>query len=389
MTHIAFFGHNANDAAVRRRAVSFLKAGFDLTGFMPHRGERKPVEWTNVDLGESRDFDYSARVRSIFTGGRQAAGERAFATADLIYARNLDMLATAHRARARAGLQTPVVYECLDVHKRLTGPGPDAVLLRALERWLLKRSTLITVSSPAFEREYFAKRHAEHYRCFLIENRLVEGDDFPPRPGGLASVDPAAPLRLGWFGNLRCHRSFEALKQIAARFGDRLNITFRGYTTPGVFADFEGDVAKHPNMQFHGRFQAPQDLAQIYREVDLVWAGDYYEKGANSLWLLPNRIYEGGYFATPAIAPKGTETGRWIEDRGAGFTVAEPIEHSLSSLLGQLIEDRGAIAESRAKLLTLPRETFVEPAGFIRRLVDAALRQPAESLPAGTVVSGG
>ena len=52
------------------------------------------------------------RVESILAGARLAAAEsEKLASADVIYARNLDMLATAFLAKRMAKLKTPVIYE--------------------------------------------------------------------------------------------------------------------------------------------------------------------------------------------------------------------------------------------------------------------------------------
>ncbi len=370
--NIAFFGHNAGDAAVRRRATAFQRAGAEVTGFMPRRGEAADPHWHHIDLGETRDNDYLQRLASIFSGAARAARHAdLLRRADLIYARNLDMLALASRVRARLGLETPLVYECLDIHHRLTGPSTAARLLRRFERRLLARCALVVISSPRFETEHFARYYPGLCRFQLIENRLIEGDAFAPRPDP-RTVAPDGPLRIGWFGNLRCRRSLDLLLGLARRFPETVTITLRGYPAPGVFKDFEGEIAPHPNVHYGGRYQAPQDLAEIYGGIDLIWAGDWYEEGANSLWLLPNRVYEGGYFATPAIAPSGTETGRWLEEHGGGFLVDEPVGQTLETLIADLLSDRAPIEACRRHLLSLPRDTFVEGPHTVHALIYSA-----------------
>ncbi|MEL6680625.1 MAG: glycosyltransferase, partial [Pseudomonadota bacterium] len=368
---VVYFGHNSGDAAVRRRVVSLERAGCSVTGFMPHREGAAPPAWENVDLGETRDNDYGHRVRSIFSGARVVSNHaERVAGADLMIARNLDMLALACLARRRLGSTVPLIYECLDVHHKLTGAGMASKALRALEARLLRNCALVVVSSPGFEREYFAKHHEGRYKAFLAENRLIEGDAFPPRPGD--AHPRSGPLRIGWFGNLRCSVSLDLLLGIAERFRDEVEIVLRGYPAPGVFPDFEGLLAGHANVTYHGRYKAPQDLEAIYADVDVVWAGDWYETGANSLWLLPNRIYEGGYFGTPALAPFGTETARWLADKDAGFLIDEPVGEALTTRVAALISDRGPIAAKRAALLALPRDVFVEGPGSVREMIAAA-----------------
>jgi succinoglycan biosynthesis protein ExoL len=247
-----------------------------------------------------------------------------------------------------------------------------AKLLRSWERRLLRRTAATLVSSPRFESEHFDRYHPNLSACTVMENRLIEGDAVDPRPGpnDAPDPDPKGRLRLGWFGNLRCRRSLWLLRDLADAFPRDLLIELRGYPAPGVFPNFEAEIADRPNIRFHGRYRAPEDLGRIYRGIDLIWAGDWYEEGANSLWLLPNRIYEGGYFATPAIAPTGTETARWLQDRGGAFLLDEPVGQSLRNLIERLRVDQDEIADCRAALRALPRRTFVEGPEAIAALIE-------------------
>jgi hypothetical protein len=78
-----------------------------------------------------------------------------------------------------------------------------------------------------------------------------------------------------------------------------------------------------PNMRFGGSYNHAE-LASMYHDCHLTWAIDYSQHGSNSDWLLPNRIYEGGYYNSPAIALVGTETANWLEARGAGVLLQDP-----------------------------------------------------------------
>jgi len=375
---IALFGHNSNDAAVRRRAVAFRRAGYRVIGFMPHRGEKADKEWELVELGATEDNAYLKRVASIFSGARLASrSANHLRSADMIYARNLDMLALAVRARHLCKLNTPVVYECLDVHHKLTGDSRTAKVMRGLERWLLSKCAALVVSSPRFESEHFAKHYPGLYTCTLIENRLIEGDGFPPRPAP-RKCDPTQPLRIGWFGNLRCSRSLGLLIDLARKFPDDVRITLRGYHAQHAIPDFEEQVRSVPNLTYEGRYEAPHDLAEIYGGVDLIWAGDWYEAGANSLWLLPNRVYEGGYFGTPALAPSGTQTAHWLATKAGGFFLDEPVAASLEATVVDLLQNRAPIDTMYANLLELPRSVFVESPETVQSLFAAVTSARAE-----------
>ena len=371
---VVFFAWNWGDAAVRRRVDGFKRDGIAVDGFAMHRGDAPRPDWVAIDLGRTRDNAYLQRVASILRGARRAVTERErLAAADVILARNLDMLATAFLARRLAGLTTPVIYECLDIHRLMVRQDLIGRALRHAEGWMLSRTAALWVSSPAFLSEYFERHHAGRYRAQLVENRMAPAPGLSPRPDAAAPSDPGRPLRLGWFGNLRCSRSLALMEQLAAAFPERLEIILRGYPALGEIPDFEERVAACPAIRYGGRYRAPEDLAEIYGGVDLVWAGDFMDAGLNSAWLLPNRLYEGGWFACPPIAPAESQTGKWIAKRDIGFTVAEPIEETLPALIGELICDRPRVSDKRHTLRALPDNAFLQPAGATASLLEAAM----------------
>ena len=372
MIEIAYFGHDAADAAIRRRVAALQADGISVTGFMPRRRAEVTADWENVDLGRTRDGAFGQRLRSVFSGAGIAASHPALKRADLILARNLDMLACAFEAKRRAGLDTPVVYECLDVHRLLSRTDPVGLALRGIERAFLKRSAALIVSSPGFIDNHFQPRHGGHPRTFLLENRLAEASGLGPRPAKRIS-GPSDSLRIGWVGNLRCQRSFDLLLGLADRFGAEVEIHLHGAPARLEIPVFEPEIDRRSNVTYHGRYRAPEDLGELYAPIDLVWAGDFMEAGFNSVWLLPNRIYEGGYFAVPAAAPAGTQTAAWIEARGIGFSVAEPLETTMAELVGGLLRDRAALEARVDALRKRPVSDFIQPKGEMKTIVSEIL----------------
>ncbi len=372
MTHVAFFAHDAHDAAVRRRVQGFRDDGLQVTGFTMRRGDQAHVDWDNVDLGRTFDAAYLQRIKSISRGARLAAAQRdALARADVIYARNLDMLATAFLARRHAGLKTPIIYEALDVHRLLTRKDVLGLMVRRLEGALLTRTKALVVSSPGFLRNHFEPRHRGRYVPHILENRLAAGADYGPRPSRTAVR--TGPLQLGWIGMLRCSRSLDLLLKVAHQAGPSVQIHLHGVPALTEIPDFHERIKGAANLTFHGRYRSPEDLARIYADLDVVWAGDFMEAGFNSTWLLPNRIYEGGYYGVPSIAPSGTQTASWIEARGVGFTLPEDLTTTLPALIRNLAANGSPIAVHRKRLLDLPQSTFVAPRGELASLINRAL----------------
>jgi succinoglycan biosynthesis protein ExoL len=110
-------------------------------------------------------------------------------------------------------------------------------------------------------------------------------------------------------------------------------------------------------MVYHGEYAAPHDLAATYSNIHFNWCVDLSGHN-NSFWLLPNRLYEGGYFGIPAIAIASHETGRAVSERRLGVAVDAPVsKHLVEYFLKLTCED---YRELRERLENLPTNEFVD-----------------------------
>jgi len=392
MTRLVVFGFDASEAAQIRRIRSYMDSGFEVQGFTMRRDNMNAdftPYWPNVALGHVSNENVRRRLGALAAALPIIYRNRdKLAGADVIVARNLDMLALAVVAQSLTpGRRPPVIYECLDIHGAMTHAGMKGRVFRALERRLLRRTQLLIVSSPAFLSAYFEPVQGWQGPSVLLENKLwLEGEDIPrPAPGTAAMTAPgradgtgAAPIRLGWVGTLRCPRSLALLAAAAEALGPRLELRFHGAVHAHALPDFDDVVAAHPNIRYGGPYDYPGDLAAIYAGCDLVWSQDLWQWGTNSTWLLPNRIYEASYFGCPSLAVEGTETGRRVAD-GLGWTLPEPTAEALVTLLKGLTPE--ALAERRAALLSRHDDDFRLHCSEIRHAILSALPGAGNAAP--------
>ncbi len=372
---VAYFVHDVSDPAIRRR-VAMLKAGgatVTIMGF--RRGERPVSEVAGlpvVDLGRTFDTKLGHRARAVLRHVLLAAQLRGAARgADVVLARNLEMLAIAARVRQLAAPRSRFVYECLDIHPAMVDPGRKGRVLRAVERALLRRCDLLVVSSPAFVDAYFRPHQNLATPVLLVENKALKLS-----PGGLPLAKPRdgprPPWRIGWFGVIRAQKALDILTGIAAGNPGVAEVVIRGRPALVDFTDFHGQVKRTPGVSFGGNY-TPEDLPAMYADIDLCWAFDYLDETANSAWLLPNRLYEGGQFAAIPLARAGTETGRWLQRHGIGMTFQDPASEIGPWLRALTPERYEALAQaSRA----LPRGDVVADLADCRALVQALAGSP-------------
>ncbi|WP_299842414.1 glycosyl transferase [uncultured Paracoccus sp.] len=367
---VAVFGIDLAEPAQIRRIRSLIALGCDVTSFCQRREGSPDItpDWRNIDLGLVRHGDIRGRARAAARSVRLAlAGWRQLADAQVIIARNLDMALIALAARRLASLRAgkrpaPLVYECLDIHDLMTRPGRAGQIMRRAERHVLAQAALLVVSSPGFIREYFAPMQGYDGPVAVVENKLWLGLDPASRPAR-PQPEPRtanAPLTLGLVGSIRCQASVDLLTQTADLMGDRLRVRISGALHEHALTGFHQAVAARPNVEWTGPYAYPQGLAGAYAGCDLVWAQDMWQRGTNSDWLLPNRIYEASWCGCPSVALKATETGRRIAADGLGHVIDAPRPEDLAALLSRLTP--AALAEERAALLSRPAAEFVQAA---------------------------
>lgn len=367
VTRIAYLVHNLADAAVARRIAMFRAGGAEVTVLGFCRDPVPPAEVAGasaIALGQTHDaalFHRALQVlgnllksRTLIEGCRDA---------DVIVARNLEMLALARFAAARLG-GVRVVYESLDIHRSLLGQGLASQAVRAVERRLARGCALLLTSSPAFVREYFLPVQRLALPSRLVENKLLllDGDPRPPRQ----SPPEGPPWTIGWFGNLRCRKTLATLTSLAGQGAGRIEIVIAGKASPAEFPDFVRQ-ADQPHMRYLGPYVA-NDLPALYAQCHFAWAIDYFEEGLNSAWLLPNRLYEASAFGAVPVALEGVETGRWLASHDAGLLLGAGSElEQLATRLKSL--DAAAYAGLRDSVLAIPRCDLVAGRDDCRELV--------------------
>jgi succinoglycan biosynthesis protein ExoL len=369
---LVYFAPDAVDPALQRRIASLCDGSVALTAFSFERPGRIRDDlsawWPNVHLGVTSDGAYFSRILAALRAFPILWRHRGkIRSADVLLARNIDMLVLARLFKVLARAPAPVVYEVLDVQPVMVGRSAVGRILRSVERTLLQQVVAVAVSSDAFVTEYFIAIQRYRGRVLLVENRLVFTDPKPPRCAEDRPPRKAGTMTIGWTGALRCRRSLALLTEAARTFPDTLNIRIHGVPNGELSVEeLASSIQEHPNMSYFGSYSYPQGLQEIYGCLDVIWCGDFSAAEGNSRWLLPNRIYEGGYFGVPMIAPSPSRTADFIRTHCAGWVFEEPFAKSLVRLLGSL--GPAELAEVSARILDLPDAAFVEDGQFARDL---------------------
>jgi succinoglycan biosynthesis protein ExoL len=370
---LVFIGPERSDPRSVKRIAALTAEGWQVTGFTFHRDRGQPESapaWENIHLGNTYSRRYLHRLWAIVRAfGIMWRQRRRIREAGCLYVINPDNALLAVFGRFVCRRRVPLLLEIADVQPAMTAGGFKSRLLRALERFLLRRSQLLLTTSPGFLRHYFEPVQGYRGPVFLLENKV-----YPSASLIAARQQRMAPVSegrwtIGYFGVLRCERSVDLICRLAGAFPDRLHFLLAGVPAGVDEANFHRRIGEHENITWKGPYRYPDDLPVLYAGVDFNWCFDFSAAGANSAWLLPNRIYEGGLFHCPALALTGTETAEWLAAGGLGQAFQEDLYESLHGYFSTLTTE--SWRELAVRCSGAPDERFAaEPdyAALSRRL---------------------
>jgi succinoglycan biosynthesis protein ExoL len=371
---LAYFAHDLNDPAIPRRVTMLREGGAQVTLFGFHRSLKPPADSAGpIDFGRTYDGRPINRIPAIARTAMMLGRWRTeMIGADIVMARTLEMLFLASIARMRFAPSASVVYECLDIHRMMMGSNRLGSALRAIEGRLLKGSDTLVVSSPAFVSEYFAKRYPHLPSICLVENKLIFSEIGNVRDVIAQSPAPGPPWRIGWFGVIRCHRSLKLLAALCRSAPGLVEVEIRGRPTEALQQELDKTLPHTPAMSFLGPYSR-SDLGQLYGGIHFIWAMDFYEAESNSIWLLPNRLYEGSLYGAVPIALSSTATAQWLREHSAGILLAEPLDASLAEFVHS--HTGSDYASERAKVARIPHSALISDAAECKNLVHQLARK--------------
>jgi succinoglycan biosynthesis protein ExoL len=393
LSSIAYFGPDLDDSVVRRRVAQWRYAGFRVLPFAFSRNNDSRLDLERgefVDLGRVMPLSRARRALPLLLAALRLIGERKLLSdIELFVARNLDIALLTLFARWAVGSSAPVVYEVLDINASCTAAGWRGAMLRRVEKWVLKHANLLVLSSPYFGTDYYQKLLEYRRPWFLLENKIpkwvrLERLERPAAKKPLAAKPTSAtgtrPWRIGWFGYLDDQKSWDILRLLAQRLPEDVVVHVRGrpYTNFNM-ARFLADVEKLDNVTYGGPFRNPEDLAEVYGAVDIVWSIDCNFPTGNSKWLLTNGLYEAGYFAKPALGLGGTAVGEFIATYGSGWCLSDPLAENLLDFIAGLTPEK--YEAKRGTIVGLSPDIFVETDEIERLWMLLRGGQDARALP--------
>lgn len=315
---ILFFTTALEHTTFRKTAMMLQKEGafVHMLGFNRNNFPHSQKDDISVEsLGSLAHGNYLSRMVKLFKFFfilRKKAVDF-----DVIYNFTLDTLLITYLALIGRG-RKKIVYQIQDIRSIYFGNSVRSRVARLLEGRLLKSVDLLVLSSQDFFDGHFKKHYNfDENKIQVIENKLVRGSVEPI----LNRERKPNKIVIGYFGVMRCLRSWEILRDFAIDNPETIEVYLRG--KPDAIPNLNDEIKDLDNVYYGGTYKSPDDLNELYNQVDVVWACYPFSENNVGNWTMARtiRFYEACAFGKPVIVQKGTPQEKDVNLNNIGLVV--------------------------------------------------------------------
>ncbi len=328
---IIFIAPATSQPRYHKRVVQLLKfCDVEIFAFTRDLYEENtfPPEIPLTLLGKVSPRKYFRRIfkliPAIFKIRKHLKGKENY----LFYALSFDCMLLAKLGGIKHGF-----YEISDL-RQTEGFGKVAPIF---EKFMFRDIFGLVLTSRFFYEDFYKKkRFIPTEKVFIIENK-VNPILVNKRPNSKNFSQKR--IKIGLIGFIMYKKSTELLLNFVQKrpksyviecFGDGpLRWLIESYVCE--------------NIRYHGSFKNPEELPNIYSQIDLNYVV-YDNRFLNVRLLTPNKLYESAYFGVPIVCCAGTSVGKKIVKWNIGKMIRiqnpELFEKDLSSINKNWLQQR-------------------------------------------------
>jgi glycosyltransferase involved in cell wall biosynthesis len=167
-------------------------------------------------------------------------------------------------------------------------------------------------------------------KIIVVENKLlpnIEATINDYRINNHVMTLPSSKIKIGLIGSLMFKESLKKIRDFIIK-NKNFELHIYGDGLYGMFNDIE-------NVFYHGRFKSPEDLSDIYSNIDINVI--LYDTTNNNVKLaLPNKLYESIAFLKPIICSDNVALSEIVVRDGIGEIA---INDDLASAIYKIISN--------------------------------------------------
>lgn len=306
-------------------------------------------------LGFTEHGKYFKRIPSMFSSFFKI--KRKVKQTDVYYCFTLELLCIGWLLSLFQKSPVKLAYDVADIREILVKKGVFSSLARRLDKFLTSRTNLVVVTAPAYIDGYFKQiLNIKKTQFHIIENKLdvdLMGPFLETR--GAKRIVDSQPIRIGYFGVLRCHHSLTLLTQLLRKGNGKFHVYLRGFFMDNVLP-LKDDILSTGFAEYGGTYVSPEDLNDLYGRVDIVWTAIYHAK-SNIMWSRTHRFYQACYYQKPMITQLNTPDADQNHSHNIGFSI--DLANQQAALQKILDIETSDLSEWKMNMKKVPEDIYL------------------------------
>jgi len=206
--------------------------------------------------------------------------------------------------------------------------------MKRIEKLIVNGVSGLILTSSKYYTEYYKNilTSTNKTSVYIIENKVdsrLEGG----RPT-IKTILNYSPITIGLVGLLRYPEPILRLVNFVKRYPDLTKLKVFGDGHELCKSLISKNVCE--NIEYFGSYKSPNDLLNIYNQIDVNYVVYDYRK-INVRLALPNKLYESAYFGVPIICGVQTYLGFLAKKWGIGGSIRIENQHDFDNDMMQVL----------------------------------------------------
>lgn len=347
---VIFIANSLSQPRIQRRIIAFCHQGYKVKVFGYDRDSRKKdIDWCGAEV--------------VSLGRHQSGGGYLKKLFDLICLRNRVNKSFSNSDHvlyifgpltmfAFLFTRFSYIYEISDLiygrlHKSIR------YLLDSLTRLAVDRSVVTVVTSKGFTKYFFGR--ADYHKVIYVPNKLS-----PKLLGLHKDVEIANPIGSSIkFAFIGSPRFVDTVFRFAKNIGEKYpQHSFCFYGTSDLEEYGVAFSDKYSNVSWKGAYFNPDDLPEIYSNVDVV-ISCYYSNSLGSRIAEPNKLFESIFFNKPIVVSENTHLADVVVNvLGSGFAINAYSDDAICAFVDSLTPSK--IDEVLGRIALLDKSEMID-----------------------------
>lgn len=325
MKKVVFLESGENNPNNIKRMEEFMNRGYDVVAYAFSRNQDvknfpQGVEVHHIGSFAS-DSSYWSRIGVMRKGIKSVINK--YKEEDcLFYLLKTDMAVVYSYLTKR-----PYIFEEADMTHLSFGNKWLRNYLEKRVKRIIKNSVMSVFRSEGFLKYHFGETYPDN--VYVIPNRLHP--NVLKLPKVESQKKDSDGIKFAFVGGIRYNTIFSFAETVLKHFPQHQFHFYGNFSTPAQEERF-GVLKKYTNCYFHGAFKSPDDLPNIYSNIDVLLSA-YDVRGINPRYAEPNKLYEAIYFDKPIIVSSNSFLADKVARLGIGYDVDALNENKVIDLV--------------------------------------------------------